>query len=137
MRAISFADQMCLLDDLVEQLSSVPQSNRELIDEANTYVDELPEDTRHAALCRLIHELIRSCPDSVSQSNGRAARAGLAYLITGGGPQPQNLSVLALRAHEYLLGLLVHQARRERGETASYAPPTLSSEDRTKAEEIY
>ena len=137
MRAISFADQMCLLDDLIEQLSSVPHNNRELIDEANTYVDELPNDTRHAAMCRHIHELIRYCPDTNTQNIGRAARAGLAYLVTGGGPEPQKLSLLALRAHEYLLGLLVHQARRERGETTSYAPPTLSNEDRSKAEEIY
>lgn len=137
MRSISFADQMCLLDDLIEQLCSVSHPNSQLIDDAKVYVASLPEDTRHAALCRHIHELIRSCPSSRVAPSGKAARAGLSYLVTGGGPEPQNLSVLALRAHEYLLGLMVHQARRERGETTSYIPPTLSNEDRARAEEIY
>ena len=137
MRSISFADQMCLLDDLVEQLCAVSHPNSQLIKDAKVYVARLPEDTRHAALCRHIHELIRSCPATRIAPSGKAARAGLSYLVTGGGPEPQNLSALALRAHEYLLGLMVHQARRERGETTSYIPPALSNEDRNRAEEIY
>ena len=136
MRAINLGDQMRLLDDLVEQLTGADIRDEELVAGGQDYLERLGAKPGNAVLKDHVHDLVQSMSRTGAQAR-HITRAGLAYLVMEGAPEPEDLTPLQLRVQEYLLGLLNHRVRCARGESHAYVPPALSMEDRERAEEIF
>ena len=137
MHALSFADQMCLLEELVTALADVDADDRGLVAEARAWAARVDGELAWAnTFQRSVDELIEAVEKSTSRDARANARAGLAYLSRSGGPEPEALSQLALQAHSFVLSLVVHKVRRALGHTSAYVPPELSPEDRGRAEDI-
>jgi RNA polymerase sigma factor (sigma-70 family) len=137
MHALSFADQMCLLDELVTALSDIDTDDGALIAEARAWTARLDGNLAWAdTFLRSVDELIETLGRVESRDARANARGGLAYLSRSGGPEPENLSQLALQAHAFVLSLVVHKVRKSLGHTSAYVPPELSAEDRGRAADI-
>jgi RNA polymerase sigma factor (sigma-70 family) len=138
MHALSYADQMCLLDELVDALSDTESSDAELIADALAWSKRVdPRLSWAGSFQRQVEELADTLTTAKKKEIRRLTRAGLSYLFQSGGPEPESLSQLALQAHAFVIGLLVHRVRRAMGRATQYVPPTLSSDDRSRAEEIF
>jgi RNA polymerase primary sigma factor len=127
---------MRLLDDLVEQLTGTDIRDEELVAGGQDYLERLGSNPINVVLKDHVRDLVQSMSRTGAQAR-HITRAGLAYLVMDGAPEPEDLTPLQLRVQEYLLGLLNHRVRRARGESHVYVPPALSMEDRERAEEIF
>ncbi|MFT4624193.1 MAG: RNA polymerase sigma factor (sigma-70 family) [Myxococcota bacterium] len=137
MHALSFADQMCLLEELVTALADIEADDDALIAEAQEWASRVDETLAWTeTFMRFIAELVETVQRTDSRDARANARAGLAYLSRSGGPEPEALSQLSLQAHAFVLSLVVHKVRRALGRTTAYVPPELSAEDRGRAEDI-
>ena len=121
MRAINLGDQMRLLDDLVEQLTGTETRDEALVAGGQDYLERLGNAPSSAVLRDHVRDLVQSMTRPGAQAR-HITRAGLAYLVMDGAPEPEDLTPLQLRVQEYLLGLLNHRVRRARGESHGTHP---------------
>ena len=138
MHAVSYADQMLLLEQFTQLLSEDPISDEALVKDIETWSDAVNADLTHAtSFHRQISELLVFFNGASTGETGKLARSGLLYLLRSGGPAPQALTPITMQAHSFVLSIFIHKCRKAVGRASAYIPPELGNEERRRAEEIF
>jgi len=138
MHALSYADQMLLLERFMELLAADKAETQQVVHEVGEWMARLNPGLSHmAGFQRQVHELTQLAEESEVSEVKTIARTGLLYLVRSGSGSPDALGHLGLMAHSFVLSLIIHKARTALGRTFTFVPPELRMEDRVRAEEIF
>lgn len=140
MHALTFADHLLLLDELLDFMpGQVQHTDPQLCAELRGWVDRVPSTRTFAgAIRRHVRELCGVLEGgSESEELQGLARRGLRYLLESGGPEPEQLGELAAQAHAFVLSLVLHRVRAMRGGTRPVVREELKKHDRSRAEELF
>lgn len=139
MHALTFVDQMCLIDDLLAALSeNYTGADKALCRDAMDWARQVPSHmTFTGALQRHVQRLTAVVTQTEGSEAHRLARAGLLYLLKSGGPAPTELTELAVQAHAFVLSLVRHKVRVAMGDGDTDIPEDMEMHQRVRAEELF